>query len=223
MDTLQQQNGKNWRRYTLDEEGILFESFYNGKPAAREKLLYRELGFLKDHYQYSAVKESRFSQVTRRQFIIGGIVGAMVCFGISGALAGPDTKTTPATVAFIALGWAVLLTGSLVSLFTNKQVRYKTIHFRDDPTGLAFYARTQEDEDQIAVFSEEYQKAFTRYVKSLFEKDIAKAVEEKTLAQFTKQYTGWLEQLNESDVFSREEYLHYLGMINNATPKSKEK
>lgn len=211
MQELTQKNGRNWRRFTLQEDGVQIEDLQAGDTTSR-KFYYNQLGPLKEDFKYSNAVERRFSPQQRRLILICSFLLAIVCFGVSGALAGPSNKTTPATVTFIAIGWVFLLTGSLTLFLTSKRVRVRTLFFSDD-TILRLYARNAQDEDQIKSFCESYEKNRLAFWKREFEKEVEKNPEG---------LQKLLEYLNEKEQFTDKEYRAHLKKVTKANGEAKE-
>jgi|GEM_PF-3048214 len=205
MNQLLQKNGKNWRKVTLQDDGLLYESSIQGDLSVK-KLAFGEIGEINEDYEFLTLQEYFFTVNTRRAILILTFMSAIVLFGVSGALSGPgDKMTIPATIA-IALGWCFLVAGIVFFFFQSRRVRFKKIFFESGGY-ITLYARNQRDLDQIESFRTAFSQAFLGHLKKIF---LRRLEENPTGLQ------GLLTYLHEKEQFSDKEYRSYLQKLKKA-------
>jgi hypothetical protein len=212
MNELLQKSGKNWRKFTLQSDAVVYESCIHGNTSSK-RLPFDQVGSIGTDYEYLTQQEYRYPLAMRRVIFGLSFVVAATCFGLSGALEQPAGHMTIPSVILVIAGWTALLAAVSAILLQSRKVRLKRIFFASGGY-MTFYARDNQDADQIESFSAAFAKSELAHLKENFLREI-----ETNPAGLER----LLNHLSEKSQFTSKEYRTYLQMIQKAEKKTSSK
>jgi hypothetical protein len=196
--TLDQKNGRNWRRITVEENGIQFE-ISNPRTNSSRFLSFRQLDRRNSDYTFSSDPEPQHT----RNIMLLGVYASIALTFLFGAVADHFNKPSNRQFGIVFNVIAVISALSVpAQLFVyNRKITIKKIHFRSGGF-LTVYYRNSKDIDQVTALELAIDKAYNAGLV----KEFVEALKSDPTDEDLK---PWLDELYEDDHITHKAYLKY--------------